>query len=86
MLDGVRYRDGRGIRRGGVGYLVARQDEVGIDLAGDGEQCENEDDDDRFHGRVDRAQLRLNRSDIASKNGMVNNGLPRVLQQNISPL
>jgi hypothetical protein len=61
VLGGMRDSDGCGVRRGGMGDLIPRQDEVGIDLAGDGKQRHNEDDDHGSHGLVDGARLRLNR-------------------------
>jgi hypothetical protein len=62
MLDGVRDGDGRGVGRSGMRYLVPGQDEVGIDLAGDRKQRQNEDDGHGSHGLINRARLRLNRS------------------------
>jgi hypothetical protein len=52
VLDGMRHRDGRRVRRCGMQDVVPRQDEVGIDLAGDGKQREEEDDDHGFHGAL----------------------------------
>ncbi len=52
--------------------LSAGQDGIRVDLAGDGQQRQHENDDHGSHGRSDRVQLRPNRSDIASKGGRVN--------------
>jgi hypothetical protein len=67
-----RVDNGRGHRIIGLGSVrdfCARQNGVRIDLEGDGDQREDENDGQGSHGRFCHARLRPKRSDISAKSG-----------------